>query len=711
MRDKQENISEEDARSDRRAKDQFYLQSNFVIDELLLSGLVVYNDPVSLFAGKVLDELLKNDPELRSELEVYVVKSSEVNAFTTNNGIILITLGLISNLENEAQLAFILSHEVVHYIKQHSLTGYIENENIQRGRGVYRQTSNSDKLLAKSTYSKSQEKEADLEGFDLFLKSSYDLNSIDGVFDVLRYAHVPFDVVPFDISFLETDYFKFPEDYKLEQTQTIEADEEEDEYGTHPGVPVRQEALDELLQEANRKGGRKYIVGQEEFETVRKISRFEIINTMITHRNYEAALYHTYLLLLQDTGNAYLKKNIVRCLYGITKYANAGRFYEVRESYEDIEGPSQQVYYLFERMGKKEMNVVALLYTWDLKKLYPNDREIRLLAEDLVEDLVENHTQDLKYFASSIPKIDTAIADSSYANDSTRAEPKMSKYDKIKAQQVWTTDEEDEEDIDYTKYAFIDLLKDKSFIRIFEEKLEEYEMADEKDNRSSYKDRQKAFKRERQNRRRGYALGIDKVVFVNPFYYVVDERKRESLQLVASESAQKEFGNQIRENAKMAGLKYSVLDKKELKRGGTETFNDLMVLNQLFDERTEHDDLDFQLFYLNHMDTLREKYNTRYFAWTGTVAVHESWGDNLIDFLDASANTGCAIWLVYPAWPYMAYQFFKPQYNTYLMNIIVDLETGELVFSSLERFKFNDSADILNSALYDLFKQIKNNRD
>ncbi|MGZ5303154.1 MAG: M48 family metallopeptidase, partial [Bacteroidia bacterium] len=108
-------------RKEKKLKEEFYLESNFLIDELLLSGKILYNDPISSYVNKVMDELLKNEPELRKELEVYVIKSSAVNAFATGNGIIVVNMGLLAKLHNEAELAFILAHEVIHYREKHTI--------------------------------------------------------------------------------------------------------------------------------------------------------------------------------------------------------------------------------------------------------------------------------------------------------------------------------------------------------------------------------------------------------------------------------------------------------------------------------------------------------------------------------------------------------------------------------------------------------------
>src|SRR5687768_7051700 len=47
-------IDKNDNRSDRIAKNDFLLENSYLIDELLLSGKVLYNDPVGLYVNKVL---------------------------------------------------------------------------------------------------------------------------------------------------------------------------------------------------------------------------------------------------------------------------------------------------------------------------------------------------------------------------------------------------------------------------------------------------------------------------------------------------------------------------------------------------------------------------------------------------------------------------------------------------------------------------------
>lgn len=53
---------------------------------------------------------------------VGLLKTGEINAFACPGGFIFITKGLLARLHNEAELAFVLAHEVAHVDEEHALT-------------------------------------------------------------------------------------------------------------------------------------------------------------------------------------------------------------------------------------------------------------------------------------------------------------------------------------------------------------------------------------------------------------------------------------------------------------------------------------------------------------------------------------------------------------------------------------------------------------
>jgi len=114
-------------------KKQFAASSNYAINYWLLSGTVLVNDPIEKYINKVADNLLKSDPSLRNSLHIYVNKSTTVDTHTFDEGYIFINMGLIAQLENEAQLAYILAREIAHIKKKHAYTEFINVDKTEKG--------------------------------------------------------------------------------------------------------------------------------------------------------------------------------------------------------------------------------------------------------------------------------------------------------------------------------------------------------------------------------------------------------------------------------------------------------------------------------------------------------------------------------------------------------------------------------------------------
>ncbi len=70
-----------------------------------------------------------------------VVKNDDINANVRSNGLAYIYTGLLKSLENEAQLATILSHEIAHAIYEHNAKSAEQAKNAQNQKDVTEQTS------------------------------------------------------------------------------------------------------------------------------------------------------------------------------------------------------------------------------------------------------------------------------------------------------------------------------------------------------------------------------------------------------------------------------------------------------------------------------------------------------------------------------------------------------------------------------------------
>ena len=63
------------------------------------------------------------------DIRVYLLDIPEFNATMAPNGLMTVWTGLLLRVENEAQLATVLGHEVAHYKRRHSLQRWIEMKN------------------------------------------------------------------------------------------------------------------------------------------------------------------------------------------------------------------------------------------------------------------------------------------------------------------------------------------------------------------------------------------------------------------------------------------------------------------------------------------------------------------------------------------------------------------------------------------------------
>ena len=122
------------SKKDRKLQIDFALLTSYKVDEILMSGKVLYGNKVSDYINEVASKLLVNEPDLKSKMRFYLLNVPYANAFATNNGIVMVTTGLIAQLENEAQLAFVLSHEISHFKLSHSFESYKKSQDILTGK-------------------------------------------------------------------------------------------------------------------------------------------------------------------------------------------------------------------------------------------------------------------------------------------------------------------------------------------------------------------------------------------------------------------------------------------------------------------------------------------------------------------------------------------------------------------------------------------------
>jgi hypothetical protein len=206
---------------------------------------------------------------------------------------------------------------------------------------------------------------------------------------------------------------------------------------------------------------------------------------------------------------------------------------------------------------------------------------------------------------------------------------------------------------------------------------------------------------EKLDRRYGKALGINKIVIIDPFYIKLDQRKTEEMKYISSEKSLLTYDQKLVKNATMSGLDMSLVNAQKLEKSDVEKFNDMALMKDWLNERSNNDDIEMIPCETKNMSGMADKYGTSYFAWSGIITARLK-----------KDNIGYMICLSIIPYllPYTLYNLFHPSYSTYYVFMLYDSSTGKLKLDEVRRVQNNDRNDFLNSQIYDTYNQIRKKR-
>lgn len=279
---------------------EFLTFSNYAIDELLHAGTVTYGDAVSEYITSIAARLLINDSVLLKKLRFYTINENSANAFSTNQGMVFVTTGLIAQMTSEAQLAFVLGHEIAHYREGHVIDMFDYS------------TSNSglsynEKNRFFSKYSRQNELEADEIGVKYMHDAGYTATEIEKTFDVLLYSYLPFEEIAFDKNYFTNQWIFVPEKYFNKPKVEISATEDyNDRFASHPNIARRKEEIQQRIDSLHQ-WEKTLAFNQSKFDEIRTICRYEFVLNDIYANNTIEALYAIFILEKEFPTSRFLK--------------------------------------------------------------------------------------------------------------------------------------------------------------------------------------------------------------------------------------------------------------------------------------------------------------------------------------------------------------------------------------------------------------------
>jgi hypothetical protein len=331
---------------DKKYKDDYKLlyEERFkTVKDLFKSNRAVTEVEAYNYLQSILKKITEGNPELRAlKIRLVFTRDGWPNAYSIGDGTIAVNMGLMVFLSNEAELAFVLCHELAHYYLDHSgkrIKKFVETANSDEYKEEFKRISKSEfkireqleKLMKKFVYgasrhSRENETEADLQGFLFLKKSGFDcrgmltgLALLDKIDDSTIYH--PLDLIkvfdfsefPFRKRWVEKESVIFGAMTKDDSPLTRA---EKDSMKTHPDCQKR--IIN--LRDSAMCAGKEFQVNEELFNRLKRSFFVEMTEELFRQNNITGNLYYC-LQMLQDKDNeAYAIYSIARDLNLLYEY-------------------------------------------------------------------------------------------------------------------------------------------------------------------------------------------------------------------------------------------------------------------------------------------------------------------------------------------------------------------------------------------------------
>lgn len=656
------------------------------IDELLHSGMVIYGDEISKYVSEISLKVLKEKyPDLKDKLRFYTIKSNESNALSTDQGIVFVTTGLISQLANEAQLAFVLAHEISHYTEHHVIETF-EYKSHMEGQG--------DRIRQLSIYAKDKEFEADKLGVSLYHSAGYSKVELLPTFDVLMYSYLPFDEIEFPKNYYNNSLMYVPEDLYPSKKYEIKAEEDyDDSRSSHPNIKNRKLEVEKEIEKFENWGTEVYAFGKERFLYIRNLSRFESIRTDILDAQYADAMYSIFLLEKEVPNSVYLKRMKAHSWLGLAQYKNAGSINETVDRASDFEGEIAALHYFIKKLKNEATSTVALREIQNIRTGLKGDVEIDAIWDRMVKLVASSKSFDLKKFSDKT--FETASKDflkvltkDTMAITSTVPEDKLNKYERIKSKKN-NTDPTTFDTSKFYLYALTDLVKDEEFTKKYE----------------AIKDSIKKKEKKEEELVESYSeVKIDNSVPLKPeltdFILVEPSAisyKKGKISYPSSDKLEKKYTEAINSVGEELDLSIYNLNSDKLKDLGTVGFNERSVLTSFLSQMTHNEKVDILPVDFEYLREIEANYGTSKVVYT------------IVEHSYSPRFSSSALWLIFypPAlMGYLPIPFMRGN-QTELNLILVDSQKAKIENGVSYYFREPTNLYVLKARMYDILLNMK----
>lgn len=361
-------------------------KSNF-LDEIK-NGKFVYHKEISPLIERIFSDIKKNNSsENFNDIKIVLALDEEFNAYNYGEGIVVLNLPLVLNVNDELELSFIICHEIAHQKLDHvfnSVEAYLKKGNskemIEKARELkkvkYNRSGIAKAEVKKFVYhnrrfSRDKEHQADSLGFIYFSKTNpkYLLKSTEALAN-LKYIdkekdsltkkdyHVIFEntTIVFQDEWLDTEDFS---DYNYQRNAKFW---NVDSLRTHPDIDVRVAYLKDKFKITEFQISEYYKL---DYLILKSKSKYDEIFMLYYLKEYGKSLYKTMILLKTDKENPILKKMMYDNLRLISEYKIQYKLNQYLETVSPYHSESYNMFLSFIRnLRKTTLDQILKIYEY-----------------------------------------------------------------------------------------------------------------------------------------------------------------------------------------------------------------------------------------------------------------------------------------------------------------------------------------------------------
>lgn len=310
----------------------------------------VFNNDVSKYLTSILKEIYQSNSNISNQdFYFFIDKSPIPNAACYGNGVFTVNLGLFNFVNSDDELAFIMCHEIAHFILEHgdkNLMKYIETKNSKETKNKinelkkqeYGKRKSYSEFMEKINYnflkrSRADEIEADSLGYLLFSKTKFNKSSSIKALKNLQLS----DEIVFNDNSKIKEHFNF-ENYPFNENWIVKEDvlfniksssndylSNKDSLKTHPDMPFRIDILNKLINEK-----KEVKESNDKLKEIKSLISLLSISNFIDDKKIDFALYKTLTLFnkkeINENSYNLLVSSLLMKLYDLKLNHNFGKY-------------------------------------------------------------------------------------------------------------------------------------------------------------------------------------------------------------------------------------------------------------------------------------------------------------------------------------------------------------------------------------------------